>query len=302
MEGTMDTGRRLRTVTAVGIGAASGMLVALAGSRRWQAETDRLVQRLDGLATRPAETVSFDTLASLPPPVRRYFRLVLREGQARIRTARVRQAGSFRSRESGDPQAGWAPFVATQRFTTEPPGFVWDARIRTAPLVSVRVRDGYVGGHATMRGAVAALVPVVNAADTAELRAGALQRYLAEAVWLPTALLPGGRVTWTALNGRVARATLADGETTVSLEFEFGPDGEIVAARTPARNRAVPGKPGEYILAPWGGRFARYEEHGGMLVPTESEVYWVIEGREQPYYRGRNLDHEYGFGAPNESV
>jgi hypothetical protein len=120
---------------------------------------------------------------------------------------------------------GAGPFVATQRLSAEPPGLVWDAPIRMAPLVSVRVRDGFVGGHASMRGAVAALVPVVKAGDDAELRAGALQRYLAEAVWLPTALLPGGGVTWMPVDGRVATATIVAGETMVSLVFEFGPEG-----------------------------------------------------------------------------
>jgi hypothetical protein len=30
-----------------------------------------------------------------------------------------------------------------------------------------------------------------------------------------------------------------------------------------------------------------------MQVPTESEVYWIIAGREQPYYRGRNVSAKY---------
>ena len=290
------------TVVAASVGAASGVLITLAASRRWQAATDRLAAELDRLAGRPAGRVSFDSLATLPAPVQRYLRLVLREGQLRIRAARMRQSGTFRSREGMDPEAGWASFVATQRFSAEPPGFLWDARIRMAPLVSVRVRDAYVGGHASMRGAVAALVPVGNAADDDALRTGALQRYLAEAVWLPTALLPGGRVTWAPGDERTASATITDGGTTVSLEFEFGSEGEIVAARSPGRKRAVPGKPGGYVVAPWGGRYARYESHGGMRVPTESEVYWVIAGSEQPYYRGRNLEIEYDLGEHEEGV
>jgi hypothetical protein len=298
-----DPQRWLRgTVAAASVGATSGVLATVAASRRWRAATGRLVAELERLAADPADPVSFDSLVTLPVPVQRYFRLVLRDGRPRIRAARVRQTGTFRRREDPDPEAGWSPFVATQCFSAEPPGFVWDARIRMGPLVSVRVRDGYVGGHASMRGFVAALVPVVSATDDAELRAGALQRYLAEAVWLPTALLPGGRVTWTPVDGRVATATIVGGETTASLEFEFGPGGEIVAVSTPGRKRAVPGRPGEYALAPWGGRYARYEEHGGMRVPTESEVYWVLAGREQLYYRGRNLGLEYDFGAEVEGL
>ncbi|HEX6107512.1 MAG TPA: DUF6544 family protein [Gemmatimonadales bacterium] len=276
--------------------AASGMLAVVAAGRRWRAEIRRHLEDLHRLGGEPPQPVSHDALAKLPQPVQRYFALVLPEGQPRISRARVRQAGTFRMREGGDPESDWAPFTAVQHFTAEPPGFIWDARIRMAPLTTVRVRDGYIGGHASMRGAVGGLVNVVNAADTPELRAGALQRYLAEAVWFPTALLPG-RVTWSAVDESHARATLADGETSVALDFEFTPGGEIVAAHTPGRLRALPGRRGEYGLVPWGGRYAHYREQGGIRIPTEAEVFWVLEGREQPYYRGRNVRIEYRFAG-----
>jgi hypothetical protein len=147
-----------------------------------------------------------------------------------------------------------------------------------------------------MLGALLAVVPVVREADGPELRAGALQRYLAESVWLPTALLPGERVSWNPIDDSHARATLTDGETSVALEFEFGPEGEILGVYTPGRQRAAAPEPGGYDTLPWGGRYRRYEERTGMWVPLESEVYWVVDGREQPYYRGRNVRVEYDFG------
>lgn len=285
-----------RTAGVVGVGAVASALAAGVGSRRWSAATERLIEELTRRSTLSPGRVSFQSLGSLPPPVQRYFRSVLHDGQARIRLARVAQTGEFRGKETADTAAGWQPFEATQVFTTDPPGFVWDARIRMAPLVGVRVRDGYVGGSASMLGALLAVVPVVEGTDGPELRAGALQRYLAESVWLPTALLPGERVSWSPIDDSHARATLTDGETSVALEFEFGPEGEIVAVYTPGRQRAESGEPGGYVMLPWGGRYHRYEERGGMRVPLESEVYWVVGGREQPYYRGRNVRVEYFFG------
>jgi hypothetical protein len=285
-----------RTAVAAGIGAASTALVTIAASHRWQQATHRLLEELEQSAGDPGGPVTFDTLAVLPAPVQRYLRLALREGQPRIRAACFRQTGTFRSREGGDPESGWSSFSARQHFTTSPPGFLWDASIHMAPVVSVRVRDGYVAGHASMRGAVASLVPVVNAADDRRLRAGALQRFLAEAVWLPTVLLPGPGLAWAPIDDTHARVTLMDSSISVSLEFEFGRDGEVIAARTPSRMRALPGRRGEFAPTPWGGRYSRYEEHGGMLVPTEAEVYWVIDDRETPYYRGRNERLEYEMG------
>jgi hypothetical protein len=285
-----------RTAVAAGIGAASTALVTMAASHRWQRATDRLLEELERSAGDPGGPVAFDILADLPLPVQRYLRLALREGQPRIRAACFRQTGTFRSREGGDPESGWSSFTARQHIATSPPGFLWDASIHMAPVVSVRVRDGYVAGRASMRGAVASLVPVVNAADDRRLRAGALQRFLAEALWVPTVLLPGPTLVWAAVDDTHARVTLTDDSLSVSLELEFGAEGEVIAARTPGRMRAVPGRRGEYALTPWGGRYSRYEEHGGMLVPTEAEVYWVIDDREMPYYRGRNERLEYKMG------
>jgi hypothetical protein len=82
----------------------------------------------------------------------------------------------------------------------------------------------------------------------------------------------------------------------VILQFEFGEEGEIIGTYTPARQRAAAGEPGRYLTLPWGGRYRRHEEHGGMRVPLASEVYWVVEGQEQPCYRGRNVRVEYHFG------
>ena len=289
-----------RTAGVLGVGSVAGALAVGATSRRWQGTTERLAEELLHGAIAPPGRVSFPALDSLPAPVRCYLRMVLRDGQPYIRSARIAQTGQFRSKESPGPEAGWQPFEATQLFTAEPPGFIWDARIRVAPLASVLVRDGYVGGRASMRGALLGIVPVVEAADEPHLRAGALQRYLAESVWFPTALLPRKRLRWTPIDDGHARATLTDGETAATLEFEFDPDGEIVGCYTPDRQRTAPDEPGGYETLPWGGRYRRYEERGGIRVPLESEVFWVVDGKEQPYYRGRNLRFEYDFGAEGQ--
>jgi hypothetical protein len=286
-----------RTVGALGVGSAAAALAIGVASHRWRRSTERLADEVLHGAAVPRGRVSFAALNSLPAPVRRYFRAVLRDGQPLIRSARVAQTGQFRSKESLDPEVGWQPFDAKQFFTTEPPGFVWDARIRMAPLLSVRVRDGYVGGRASMRGAVLGIVNVVEAADEPGLRAGALQRYLAESVWFPTALLPGQGLVWSPIDESHARATLTDGETSVALDFEFGPGGEIVGSSTPGRLRAVPGQQGRYRELPWGGRYGGYEKCEGIGVPLEAEVYWVVEGREQPYYRGRNVRVDFDYGG-----
>ena len=169
-----------------------------------------------------------------------------------IRFARVTWAGEFRIRRADDR---WNPFKATQYFSTQPPGFVWDASMRMAHLMSVRVRDAYLAGEGSMQTKILSLVPVVDERGKAELNAGALQRYLAEAVWFPTALLPSAGVQWGAVDDSRALATLTDSGTTVSLEFRFNEAGEITSVFTPGRYRAVNGK---YGLARWEAHLRSY--------------------------------------------
>lgn len=60
---------------------------------------------------------------------------------------------------SWKPAAG-VPFAAEQYFTIDPPGFLWKATFRIAPLVSVTGRDRYRAGEASMERRVLSLAPV----------------------------------------------------------------------------------------------------------------------------------------------
>ena len=113
-----------------------------------------------------------------------------------------------------------------------------------------------------------------------EIAQGELMRFLAEAAWYPTALLPGPAISWTALGDRSARATLVDGLNAVSLRFDFDAHGLIATVSTEARGRTVGN---ETVPTPWIGRFWNYSEHGGMRVPFEAEVSWLLPEGARPY-------------------
>jgi len=227
-----------------------------------------------------AERSAFDPsrLAGLPAPVARYLTFALSPGQRLIARAHIRSSGTFAAK----PNA-WARFTADQEVRTAPPEFVWNARIAMLPLVPVHVRDRYVGGEGSMRAAVAGIVPMVNQHGTPELAAASLQRFLAEAVWYPTVLLPGNGLSWSAIDDRNARVTLTDGPTTVSLDVTFGAAGEIETISA-MRYRDVKGTP---ILTPWVGHHRDYTRLSSMMIPTSGDVAWVPPTGPEPYWRGR---------------
>ncbi len=273
----------MKTALLIVLGLGLAVAVALLyGAWRWRSGTADLREQL-AAARLPAVPLTYDPreLATLPAPVARYFRAVLTPGQRLVTAARVAHTGTFNLDESGER---WVPFTSHQLVITRRPGFDWDARIRMAPGVTVRVHDAYVAGEGILHAAVFGLVTVAEMRGTPEAAAGELMRYVAEAVWYPTALLPSQGVRWVAVDERTARATLADDPTQVTLEFGFDTAGLIATVRAAERSRAVGGRP---VPTPWQGRFWAYEVRDGMRVPLEGEVGWVLPGGFAPYWRGR---------------
>lgn len=260
-------------------------LVAVAvlyGKLHWQSGTTELRARLDA-ARLPLAPARFDPaeLDGLPAPVQRYFRTVLKDGQPLVAALDLEHTGTF---NMGEAEANWKPFTSTQRVITRRPGFDWDGRVAMLPGLSVHVHDAYVAGEGLLQAAVLGLVPVADLRGTREVAEGELMRFLAEAAWYPTALLPSQGVTWEAVDDQSARATLVDGALTLTLLFRFNAEGLIDTVRAEARGRTV-GK--AIVPTPWQGRFWDYEIRDGLRVPTQGEVAWLLPEGPRPYWRGK---------------
>jgi len=289
----MTSGIRRVLVALVG-GALVGAGVLGVAATRWRTATDGMRVRLRGTeGPQPVATFSERELDAVPAPVARYFRAALEDGQPIVTHARITWAGEF---NSGQPGANsWAPFTAVQDFAPAAPGMVWDARIRMAPGVTVRVRDGFVDGVGSMYGAVMGLVTVVDKSGTPEMATASLQRYLAEAAWLPTALLPSQGVSWTAIDDSRALATITGGSTTTSVEFRFGADGLVESIFVP--DRLFDDGKNPPSVHPWQGRNLRYVSMHGMMVPDDSVVEWLLPQGAYAYWRGRPTAIEYEYAT-----
>ena len=278
-------------LTAAGLLAAGAVAaVVCKGRARWAADTRTLRARLQTSRSAAAPpVVRLHDLQGLPATVQRYLRAVLSDGQPLVAAVSLAQQGQFNLSATG---ARWRPFTATQRVVLQPPGFVWDARVRMLPGLPVHVHDAYVAGEGRLHAAVLGLLPVADLHGTPGLARGELMRWFAEAVWYPTALLPSQGVRWDAVDDHAARATLAHGGITLSLLFHFGDDGLIDTVRADARERVVDGV---VTTAPWQGRFWNYALRDGMRVPLDAEVGWDLPQGLQLYFRATTTALAYAF-------
>lgn len=267
------------TLAALPVGVAA---LSLAGRGRWARASAALRQRLLSNRTE-AWPLRFDAreLDALPAPVQRYFRAVLRDGVPIATAAELVHRGEFNLGQTGDR---WTRFTSRQRVVTRPPGFVWDASIAVLPGLPVRVHDAYIGGEGLLRAQWLGLLTLADERGGGELARGELMRYVAEAAWYPTALLPSQGARWDAVGASAARVTLADGPLQASLTCRFNDDGTMRSCHADARGRMVGG---QMLPTPWQGRWSDHQWRDGMCVPIAGEVAWCLPEGPRPYWRGR---------------
>ena len=278
------------------VGALAVVVIALVvatwiGSGRQQAALAAAVDDLVRAGVRQRTDIRATDLGleNVPAPVARYLRLAL-PTPTRIQQVRMQQVGTLRTDASSER---WMAFEADHVVVPPATGFVWNARVRVAPLLHVRVRDALIEGKGSGHVALLSAFAVSQDGGTLEMNSGSLHRYLAEAVWYPTALLPSAHLRWTEIDATKALATLTNHGIAVSLEFRFAESGEVAGIYTPGRwGTFAEG----YRQVAWEGHFRDYRDRGGVIVPTEGDVGWYVNNEWRVVWKGTITGFEFRTG------
>ena len=224
--------------------------------------------------------------AALPAVVERYFDRCFGTASRDYAAVRLQQRGRLRS--DVNRQRWWA-FSAQQHSTLVFPGFDWQATLQLALGFTLKIRDSYYDGAAYSKLNFIGL-PLAHAGGSNEHAEAALQRYLAEAVWYPQALLPSDCLVWQEGEKGSAVAVLDDGGHTVSMRFHFDSEGEVTRVSTPERFCWVNDG---YEKRPWEGRFCHYQRRSGMWVPTSASAAWHVTQGVEEVWQGELTDVQY---------
>lgn len=279
---------------AWGLVVAVTLLLALAayGRSLWASRTQTLLDQLESTRV-PKASPRYDAreLANLPAPVQRYFRAVLRDGQRVVSKVTVQHAGTFNMTALASHDM-WIDFTSEQHVVTQRPGFVWNARMTLLPGLAFFVHDAYVAGVGTLQPSVMGLFAIPGQQGTGDIARGELMRYMMEAAWYPTALLPSQGTSWSAVDDVTADATMVDGDIHMTMRFTFNAAGLIEQIDAAGRGAMVDGK---LIVLPWQGRLWNYQERDGMRVPLDAEAAWLPPEGRKTYWRGTIVSATYGF-------
>lgn len=201
-------------------------------------------------------------LEDLPDPVRRYLRGSIAPGAPLARSARFRMRGSVKIGPA------WLPFRARQ-ILAPLHGFVWAARVAGVLVGS----DRYVDGIGAMEWRLLGRIGVIHA-DGPDASHSSAGRAGAEAVWVPTAVLPRFGVTWDATDRHhvTARYRLDD----VELELRYALDHDARVRSVALERWGDPEGNGTWGPHRFEHRLTRYSTFDGVTIPSAGRAAWFV--------------------------
>lgn len=196
-------------------------------------------------------------LEDLPDAVRRYLRASIAIGTPLAQSASLRMRGSIKQGR------WWLPFRARQ-ILAPLYGFVWAARVGGVLVGS----DRYMDGEGMMEWKLLGLVRIVHAEgpDIAHSSAG---RAGAEAVWIPTAMLPRFGVTWGSEDAHHITASYRIDEFEMELHYTLD-DNALVQSIALDRWGGPDGKGFQRFVH----ELTRYATFDGITIPSAGRAGW----------------------------
>jgi TusA-related sulfurtransferase len=217
-----------------------------------------VIQRRDG---RSSMVFTEAELEGLPGPVRRHLAAAIAPGTPLVTSARLRMRGRIKV-------GRWLPFHAEE--TLDPHhGFTWTAR--ASGLISGY--DRYAGGQGQMRWKLLGVLPLMRA-DGPDVSRSAAGRAAAEAIWVPTALLPRFGVDWAAADERHVSARYRIDAVEVEVRYQLDAAGHV---RSVVFDRwGDPDGTGVWGLHPFRGEITAYATFDGLSIPSAGNFGWFF--------------------------
>lgn len=206
------------------------------------------------------KTYSTALLDGLPEPVKRYFHLVLKDGQPYIGFVRLKHSGLFKTSLKND----FVSITGEQYFSTQKPQFIWKG---TTTLFTAR--DFFINDQGGLIASILDIFPVVNAKGS-HYDEGELQRWLAESVWFPTNFLPSEWVSWKAIDSHSAQLSFQYKKVAFHFTVTFNAIGEIIQMET---QRFMT----EEKKEKWVCEMSNYQLRNNVKVPISAQVTWNLE-------------------------
>lgn len=169
-------------------------------------------------------------------------------------------------------QEKWYHAKAGQYSTTQPPAFVWTVDMQMMPLLYAFGRDKFMEGEGEMLIKLFSLFPVDKDGPNPQINESALQRYLGELVWYPSAAILD-HFTWGEIDENTAEVRMRFNQTQGSGVFEFDHEGKLIRFTA----QRYMGSGADAVKKEWYVKVLAYKEFDGITLPAHCNATWKLD-------------------------
>ncbi|MFK7964759.1 MAG: DUF6544 family protein [Burkholderiaceae bacterium] len=273
----------MKKLKAVGVSTA---VVALVGagvlwfaSRATEQDIAAFSKRVVNLAaTSPSPAIDRAGWSQLPAPIQRYFGFVFPEDAPANSVVALEAEGEFRRPLT----ESFSPTTAEQTIAIGEPALMFSATTSVLPGIWARAYDYFAQGEMEMKAKILSLVTVVDESETPTLNQISLRRWLLESALYPQALLPGGPVTWEAIDNSSARAVIEQGGLRATMVAHIDEAGRMTHMSAE--------QDGD-LLTPYHGSGEHvsrsdYQRVGNQMIPMDFTISRAADGKIYPFWEG----------------
>lgn len=212
---------------------------------------------------------SHKELNDQPYLIKNFFSTVIASGAEIPQFATIKQEARFKT----DVNSDWFSMRAEQYYTTKDPNFLWYSELETSKYFWINAIDSYINNKGNMLIKFNSSITIADSWGI-ELDKSGLLRFISEAVYFPTGLVPSENLIWNVLDSNIAEIKFKDGDISVVAKVFFNPDYTINKIETYDKYRALEDGFLKSLHTVYFSKYALFDD--SFLVPTYMEVEWDL--------------------------
>ncbi|MFZ1289796.1 MAG: DUF6544 family protein [Melioribacteraceae bacterium] len=204
-----------------------------------------------------------------PKLIQNFYKNVIDDSSLIPNFITLNQSGEIKTEE----KSNWLKIKSTEYFTSQKPNLLWDAEIGNSKFFWIEIVDSYLKRKGNTLIKINSSVTIGDSWGI-EIDKSNLFKYLSEAVYFPTTLLPSKYLKWNILDSNIAEIKFTNNKTSVVAKLFFNNDGTISKIETLDKFRPMNDNYKESLFTIY---FSNYKKYNSFLIPTYCEVEWELE-------------------------
>ena len=204
-----------------------------------------------------------------PKIIQKFFRAVIDDSSQTPNFITLNQSGNIKTEENYN----WLNIKSIEYFTAQKPNLLWDAEIGNSKFFWIEIVDSYLKNKGNTLIKINSSITIGDSWGI-EIDKSNLFKYLSEAVYFPTSLLPSKNLIWNILDSNSAEVKFTDKNTSLVAKIFFNTNGTIKKIETLDKFRPMNNNYKESLFTIY---FFDYKKHSSFLIPTYCEVEWELE-------------------------